>query len=116
MVRDSAVPRVPEVDEVDEVQVEGEVQEEGGAINYVLFASHLVDNHLNHFSFKSYRANLDEYLHLDNKLSLFLDKIFLLLFHMFNSFANSNLFKQADFLPSSCTTYAIYVLDYFFFR
>ena len=30
MVRDSAVP------EVDEVQVEGEVQEEGGAINYVL--------------------------------------------------------------------------------
>ena len=25
-----------EVDEVDEVQVEGEVQEEGGAINYVL--------------------------------------------------------------------------------
>lgn len=36
MVRDSAVPEVPEVDEVDEVQVEGEVQEEGGAINYVL--------------------------------------------------------------------------------
>ena len=36
MVRDSAVPEVPKVDEVDEVQVEGEVQEEGGAINYVL--------------------------------------------------------------------------------